>query len=179
MCPGEARCGNPHAGFYLGGEVQGQPRLLPTDHTINHPHFRCILDQRVRDGVSRRTIDKWLNAGVLEHGGATRPETGVPQGAGVGFSWRMSFAIPSSMRGSSRWPPTARWGSHPLPLCRRPGDPLRRRTRCAAPHDGPPKAARQIWSHSCTPPNTGDPLYPPTYPPQGQRAQASRPVGDV
>jgi len=23
---------HPHAGFYLGGEAQGQPRLLPTDH---------------------------------------------------------------------------------------------------------------------------------------------------
>jgi RNA-directed DNA polymerase len=33
--------------------------------TIDHHHLRHILDQRVRDGVMRRTIDKWLNAGVL------------------------------------------------------------------------------------------------------------------
>src|SRR4029434_5719950 len=51
--------------------------------TINHYHLRGILDQRVRDGVIRRTIDKWLNAGALEHGSVTRPETGVPQGSGV------------------------------------------------------------------------------------------------
>jgi retron-type reverse transcriptase len=51
--------------------------------TINHHHLRGILDQRVRDGVIRRTIDKWLNAGVLEHGSITRLETGVPQGSGV------------------------------------------------------------------------------------------------
>ena len=31
----------------------------------------------------RRTIDKWLNAGVLEDGRITHPETGTPQGSGV------------------------------------------------------------------------------------------------
>ncbi|MCO5165855.1 MAG: hypothetical protein M9894_05750 [Planctomycetes bacterium] len=29
----------------------------------DHAHLRAILDQRVRDGVLRRTIDKWLKAG--------------------------------------------------------------------------------------------------------------------
>jgi RNA-directed DNA polymerase len=42
-----------------------------------------MLDQRVRDGVIRRTIDKWLNAGVLEQGRVTHPDAGVPQGSGV------------------------------------------------------------------------------------------------
>jgi group II intron reverse transcriptase/maturase len=51
--------------------------------TIDHRHLRRILDQRVRDGVMRRTIDKWLNAGVLEQGRVTHPEAGVPQGAGA------------------------------------------------------------------------------------------------
>ena len=51
--------------------------------TIDHRQLRRILDQRVRDGVMRRTIDKWLNAGVLEDGGITQTETGVPQGVGV------------------------------------------------------------------------------------------------
>jgi group II intron reverse transcriptase/maturase len=51
--------------------------------TIDHHHLRRILDQRVRDGVIRRMIDKWLNAGVLEHGSVTHPDTGVPQGSGV------------------------------------------------------------------------------------------------
>jgi hypothetical protein len=34
VCPGKPGAGNPHAGFYLGGEAQGQPRLLPTDHQV-------------------------------------------------------------------------------------------------------------------------------------------------
>jgi RNA-directed DNA polymerase len=33
--------------------------------------------------VIRRTIDKWLKAGVLENGGVTYSDTGVPQGSGV------------------------------------------------------------------------------------------------
>src|SRR6516165_769263 len=36
--------------------------------SILHSHLREILDQRVTDGVVRRMIDKWLNAGVLETG---------------------------------------------------------------------------------------------------------------
>jgi RNA-directed DNA polymerase len=51
--------------------------------TIDHQHLRHFLDQRVRDGVIRRLIDKWLKAGVLEHGCVTHPDTGVPQGSGV------------------------------------------------------------------------------------------------
>jgi RNA-directed DNA polymerase len=51
--------------------------------TIDHHHLRRMLDQRVRDGVMRRTIDKWLNAGVLEQGRVTHPDAGVPQGSGV------------------------------------------------------------------------------------------------
>ena len=35
--------------------------------SIPHSHLREILDQRVTDGVIRRMIDKWLNAGVLDH----------------------------------------------------------------------------------------------------------------
>ncbi len=51
--------------------------------TISHRELRAILDQRVRDGVIRRTIDKWLKAGVLEKGCVTHSDTGVPQGSGV------------------------------------------------------------------------------------------------
>ena len=36
--------------------------------TLDHGDLRAFLDQRVRDGVLRRAIDKWLNAGVLEDG---------------------------------------------------------------------------------------------------------------
>ena len=44
--------------------------------TIDHGHLRVFLKRRVRDGVPLRLIDKWLNAGVLEDGCITHPETG-------------------------------------------------------------------------------------------------------
>jgi group II intron reverse transcriptase/maturase len=47
---------------------------------LDRPSLRDFLDRRVRDGVLRRTIDKWLKAGVLEEGGLSYPETGTPQG---------------------------------------------------------------------------------------------------
>lgn len=43
-------------------------------------HLRSFLDQRVRDGVLRRTIDKWLKAGVVEGGKVSHPQLGTPQG---------------------------------------------------------------------------------------------------
>ena len=48
--------------------------------TLSHQHLRSFLDQRVRDGVLRRAIDKWLKAGVLEEGALRRSEDGTPQG---------------------------------------------------------------------------------------------------
>src|SRR5258708_1470014 len=48
--------------------------------TIDHTKLRSILDQRVRDGVIRTLVDRWLNAGVLEQGRITRPDEGTPQG---------------------------------------------------------------------------------------------------
>jgi len=48
--------------------------------SLDHAHLRSFLDQRVRDGVLRRTINKWLKAGVLEEGTWSRPEAGTPQG---------------------------------------------------------------------------------------------------
>jgi RNA-directed DNA polymerase len=48
--------------------------------TLARPRLREFLDRRVRDGVLRRTIDKWLNAGVMEEGTISYPETGTPQG---------------------------------------------------------------------------------------------------
>ena len=49
MCPGKPGAGNSHAGFYLGGEAQGQPRLLPTDHDIRHHILLAKVAQRVND----------------------------------------------------------------------------------------------------------------------------------
>jgi group II intron reverse transcriptase/maturase len=50
---------------------------------VDWSHLRGFLDQRVRDGVIRRAIGKWLNAGVMESGEVTPPERGTPQGGVV------------------------------------------------------------------------------------------------
>jgi RNA-directed DNA polymerase len=47
---------------------------------LDHQHLRSFLDQRVRDGVIRRAIGKWLKAGVLEEGQYRRSSEGTPQG---------------------------------------------------------------------------------------------------
>lgn len=48
--------------------------------SIGHGHLRSFLDLRIRDGVIRRMIDKWLKAGVLERGTLTKSVAGTPQG---------------------------------------------------------------------------------------------------
>ena len=47
---------------------------------LDHKIQRSFLDQRVRDGVIRKMIDKWLKAGVLEDGELRRMSGGTPQG---------------------------------------------------------------------------------------------------
>ena len=48
--------------------------------TLKKTWLRKFLDRRVRDGVIRRLIDKWLKAGVWERGQLSYPEDGTPQG---------------------------------------------------------------------------------------------------
>lgn len=48
--------------------------------TLKKACLRKFLDRRVRDGVIRRLIDKWLKAGVWEKGQLSYPEDGTPQG---------------------------------------------------------------------------------------------------
>lgn len=48
--------------------------------TVAPVHLRTMLDQRMKDGVLRRMLNKWLAAGVLENGSVHYPETGTPQG---------------------------------------------------------------------------------------------------
>ena len=48
--------------------------------SVEPQHVQEILRKRVRDGVVRRLIGKWLNAGVMEKGELSYPEAGVPQG---------------------------------------------------------------------------------------------------
>jgi group II intron reverse transcriptase/maturase len=51
--------------------------------SIDHERLREVLRGRIRDGVILRLIGKWLNAGVLEDGRVTHPESGSPQGGVV------------------------------------------------------------------------------------------------
>ena len=48
--------------------------------TLVHGRLREFLDRRVRDGVIRRAIDKWLKAGVLKGGSIHSRTEGTPQG---------------------------------------------------------------------------------------------------
>jgi len=54
--------------------------------SIPHSALRAFLDQRVTDGVIRRMIDKWLEAGAVEDGLLRRTTEGSPQG-GVISPW--------------------------------------------------------------------------------------------
>src|SRR6185436_11629914 len=64
-------------GWVLEADIQG------FYDNLDHRQLRGFLDQRVRDGVLRRTIDKWLKAGVIEAGALSHPTTGTPQGGVV------------------------------------------------------------------------------------------------
>jgi RNA-directed DNA polymerase len=48
--------------------------------TLDHAKLRDILDLRVRDGVVRRVMHKWLKAGVMENGAVIYSDVGTPQG---------------------------------------------------------------------------------------------------
>lgn len=45
--------------------------------TIDKGKLRCLIAERVGDGVVRKMIDKWLKAGVLENGQITRSSLGT------------------------------------------------------------------------------------------------------
>lgn len=64
----------------MGGGVLLEADIESFFDAIDHGHLRSFLDHRVRDGVLRRAIDKWLKAGVLEDGALSYPESGTPQG---------------------------------------------------------------------------------------------------
>jgi len=48
--------------------------------SMDRRHLNTFLDQRVRDGVLRRALGKWMQAGVMEEGVISYPERGSPQG---------------------------------------------------------------------------------------------------
>ena len=51
--------------------------------SLDHQRLGEVRRQRVLDGVLLRLIGKWLNAGILEDGGITYPNSGSPQGGVV------------------------------------------------------------------------------------------------
>jgi RNA-directed DNA polymerase len=51
--------------------------------SINHQCPRELLDRRIKDGVIRKMIDKWLKAGVLDNGQLVYPTEGTPQGGSI------------------------------------------------------------------------------------------------
>jgi RNA-directed DNA polymerase len=67
----------------MGGGYVVEADIKGYFDAIDHGKLREILDQRVRDGVIRRQIDKWLKAGVLEDGMLRQPDSGTPQGGVV------------------------------------------------------------------------------------------------
>ena len=64
----------------MGGGYVYEVDIRKFFDTLDHGHLRSFLDLRVRDGVIRRVIDKWLKAGVLEAGQLAYPDAGTPQG---------------------------------------------------------------------------------------------------
>lgn len=48
--------------------------------TLEHRQLRDFVAKRVNDGVIRRTIHKWLKAGVMENGQLRKERAGTPQG---------------------------------------------------------------------------------------------------
>lgn len=48
--------------------------------SINYGQLREFLDHRVKDGMIRKMIDKWLKAGILEDKTLIYPKEGTPQG---------------------------------------------------------------------------------------------------
>ncbi len=51
--------------------------------TLDHAYLREFLQHRVRDGVLKRLIGKWLKAGVMEEGSVSYPDAGSPQGGEI------------------------------------------------------------------------------------------------
>jgi len=64
----------------MGGGYVYEVDIRKFFDTLVPSHLRTFLDQRVRDGVIRKAIDKWLKAGVMEEGQLRHEELGTPQG---------------------------------------------------------------------------------------------------
>jgi RNA-directed DNA polymerase len=74
----------------LAGEVnfKGVRYIIDADirdcfGSIDHGQLRDFLATRIKDGVIRVAIDKWLKAGVMESGQVSYPKKGTPQGGSI------------------------------------------------------------------------------------------------
>jgi RNA-directed DNA polymerase len=65
---------NSHGGWILEVDIR------KFFDTLDHAHLRRFIQHRIRDGVLRGLIGKWLKAGVLEQGAVRYPAAGSPQG---------------------------------------------------------------------------------------------------
>ena len=66
---------------------------------LDHGHLRIFLDRGLRDGVIRRAIGKWLQAGVLERGALEASGHGGLRKGGV-----ISYGRPGGARRGERLP---------------------------------------------------------------------------
>jgi group II intron reverse transcriptase/maturase len=73
----QAMTGGPKGGWVLEVDIR------KFFDNLEHRYLRQFLRLRVRDGVLLRLIDKWLNAGVMEDGNVSHPDSGTPQGGVV------------------------------------------------------------------------------------------------
>lgn len=64
----------------MGGGFVLEADISKFFDTLSHRQLRSFLDLRVRDGVIRRAINKWLKAGVMEDRAISYPRRGTPQG---------------------------------------------------------------------------------------------------
>jgi RNA-directed DNA polymerase len=71
--------------IWRGTSVEGMTWVVDVDirkffDSLDHECLRVMVHQRVRDGVVKRLIGKWLQAGVMEAGDWHAAEEGTPQG---------------------------------------------------------------------------------------------------
>ena len=68
--------------------IKGKRYIIDADMqnyfgSIDHQRLREFLDRKIKDGVIRKMIDKWLKAGILEDGQVAYPTEGTPQGGTI------------------------------------------------------------------------------------------------
>src|SRR5712692_5410241 len=68
------RCRDLNIGWIVDADLRG------FFDSLDHDLLRVVLQRRVQDGSILRLSGKWLNAGVIDGGDLTYPESGSPQG---------------------------------------------------------------------------------------------------